>query len=88
MKSRLRSYFLFELNFLLVFLLIHVGLHLDVTFLDAILILPLTETWTTKLFIDQRLSRDCWCQSSLQIQVGRGWLEEVDMDSDGLALGP
>ena len=52
MKSRLLSYFLFELNFLLVFLLIHVGLHLDVTFLDAILIIPLTNTWTAKLFID------------------------------------
>lgn len=52
MKSRLLSYFLFELNFLLVFLLIHVELHLDVTFLDAILILPLTNTWTAKLFID------------------------------------
>ena len=81
MKSRLLSYFLFELNFLHVFLLIHVGLHLDVTFLDAILILPLTQT--AKLFIDQRLSRDCWCRSSLQIQDERGWLEEVDMDSIG-----
>ena len=37
MKSRLLSYFLLELNFLLVFLLIHVGLHLDDTFLDVIL---------------------------------------------------
>ena len=78
MKSRLLSYFLFELNFLLVFLLIHVGLHLDVTFLDAILILPLTQTWTAKLFIDQILSRDCWFRSSLPIQDERGWLEEVD----------
>ena len=86
MKSRLLSHFLFELNFLLVFFFIHAGLHLDVTFLDTILILPQTSTWTAKLFINQRLSRDHWCQSSLQIQDGRGWLEEVDMDHDG--LGP
>ena len=70
MKSRLLSYFLFELNFLLVFLLIHVELHLDVTFLDAILILPLTNTCTAKLFIDLRLSRDYWLLVSVSSNPG------------------
>ena len=80
MKSRLLSYFLFELNFLLVFLLIHVGLHLDVTFLDAILILPLTNTWTAKLF---KLSRDYWLLVMVSVSSNPGWAGRAGLAGGG-----
>ena len=97
-KSRLLSRPHFDLNFLLVFFCFHVEiacyaclslslswqmLNLDVTFLDAILILKLRHG-LQKLFIDRPKTFWVWDYwSSLQIQEGRGWRILIVM---GLAL--